>query len=227
MNNDEQLQQAFVQWLAQKTGAKSEADLQKIVQQLGEDGLKQAYQQFMQEMQGQQAVQSARNGAKLYMQQLKGLCPEGYEVKYFKQGGSVCSKCVKSAQKGQKVPKKSTTPQASKPSNLSNNARKSILKNPPAQKRPVSPDDTVHVNNGPRGARSLTDYNGNRFDTRFPPYSKDEYQDDLKGKNGKSGLERAVKQDSRTAKNGCKIKKPLVKKCGGVVKKACGGSKMK
>lgn len=48
----------------------------------------------------------ARLGAKLeYYKKLKGVCPEGEELVYFKQGGRICKACQK-AQKGTKVTKK-------------------------------------------------------------------------------------------------------------------------
>jgi preprotein translocase subunit SecF len=72
MNEEQQMQQAFLQYLAEQTGAKSEQELEQVIQQLGEDGLKQAYTQFVQAMQ-QQQVQAAKFGAKLnYIKQLKG-----------------------------------------------------------------------------------------------------------------------------------------------------------
>lgn len=92
--NEQQLQQAFLQYLMQKTGAQNEQQLEQVVQQLGEDGLKQAYAQFMQEMQ-QQQVQAAKFGAKLnYIKKLNGQCPEGMEMHYYKQGGRLCRKCM-------------------------------------------------------------------------------------------------------------------------------------
>lgn len=98
--NEQQLQQAFLQYLMQKTGAQNEQQLEQVVQQLGEDGLKQAYAQFMQEMQ-QQQVQAAKFGAKLnYIKQLNGQCPEGMEMHYYKQGGRLCRKCMQTKQNG-------------------------------------------------------------------------------------------------------------------------------
>ena len=96
--NEQQLQQAFLQYLMQKTGAQNEQQLEQVVQQLGEDGLKQAYAQFMQEMQ-QQQVQAAKFGAKLnYIKKLNGQCPEGMEMHYYKQGGRLCRKCMQAKQ---------------------------------------------------------------------------------------------------------------------------------
>lgn len=93
--NEQQLQQAFIQFLAQKTGAKNQQELEAAIQQLGEQGLQQAYQEFMQMMQ-QQQVQAAKFGAKLnYIKSLRGQCPEGYEMQYYKAGGQLCKKCMK------------------------------------------------------------------------------------------------------------------------------------
>lgn len=95
--NEQQLQQAFIQFLAQKTGAKTQQELETAIQQLGEQGLRQAYQEFLQVIQ-QQQVQAAKFGAKLdYINQLRGKCPEGYEVEYYKAGGRMCKKCVQKA----------------------------------------------------------------------------------------------------------------------------------
>lgn len=75
--NEQELQQQFILWLAQKVGAITEDGqvdeqaLQAAIQELGEEGLKQAQQAFMQEIQ-QQQVQSAKLGAKLdYIDKLR------------------------------------------------------------------------------------------------------------------------------------------------------------
>lgn len=97
--NEQQLQQAFIQFLAQKTGAKTQEELKAAIQQMGEEGLKQAYAEFMQLMQ-QQQVQAAKSGAKLnYIKKLRGQCPEGYEISYYKVGGTLCKKCMKKQEK--------------------------------------------------------------------------------------------------------------------------------
>ena len=101
--NEQQLQQAFLQYLMQKTGAQNEQQLEQVVQQLGEDGLKQAYAQFIQEMQ-QQQVQAAKFGAKLnYIRKLNGQCPEGMEMYYYKQGGRLCRKCIQAKQNEEEI----------------------------------------------------------------------------------------------------------------------------
>ena len=73
------------------------------IQQLqgNEQALEQAMGQFLQEMKG---AQKARLGAKLnYLRSIKGDCPEGQEVKYFKEGGLVCKKCVEKGAAGAKA----------------------------------------------------------------------------------------------------------------------------
>ena len=96
--NEQELQQAFIQFLAQKTGAKTQQELEAAIQQLGEEGLKQAYAEFMQLIQ-QQQVQAAKFGAKInYIKKLRGQCPDGYELQYYKSGGLLrkeCKKCMK------------------------------------------------------------------------------------------------------------------------------------
>lgn len=93
--NEQELQQAFIQFLAQKTGAKTQQELEAAIQQLGEEGLKQAYAEFMQLIQ-QQQVQAAKFGAKInYIKKLRGQCPDGYELQYYKSGGQLCKKCIK------------------------------------------------------------------------------------------------------------------------------------
>ena len=111
MNNQEELQKAFLQFLVQDAAAQgvqiqSEQDLQAYAQQLGEEGIKAKYQEFMQKMQG---GTMAKLGAKLeYIKKLKGVCPEGYEMSYYKVGGRICKACQKmhkmeAAQKGKKL----------------------------------------------------------------------------------------------------------------------------
>lgn len=100
--NEQELQQAFIQWLAQKLRVQDESQLKQAVQEMGQEGLQQAYQQFMQEMQQQQA-QKAKFGAKLnYIKGLNGQCPEGTEMQYFKEGGNICKKCVAKQKNGDK-----------------------------------------------------------------------------------------------------------------------------
>ena len=95
MSNDEQAMQ-YIQKImeAAQTGDPKAAEMAQMIQQVA------------QQLQGQQA-QMARFGAKLaYIKRLKGICPEGQEMQFFKKGGKVCKKCMpKAAKKGCKVEK--------------------------------------------------------------------------------------------------------------------------
>jgi hypothetical protein len=92
---DEQTQEQFIQWLAQQLGVQSQEELEAAIEEMGEEGIQQAMEMFMQEMQGggaqggasaQQGPPQAAaylNGGKLeYMRQLKA----------FKKGGKIKDK---------------------------------------------------------------------------------------------------------------------------------------
>lgn len=206
MDTKQQMQQMFMSYLSQKYNTD---DINTLIQKLqstpgeqGETKLEDEMIEFKQVLQQQQGEpQMAKDGTKLnYLKQLRGQCPEGTELKYFKEGGTICSKCVK-AQNGIKTKK----------------PQKQYFK-----KETVNFNDTVHTADGK--AKSLTDYYGKRIDRRFPAYSTKDYQADLKGKNGVAGKKRAEKQDLITAeKCGGKTK---IEKCGGKAKitaEKCGG----
>ena len=95
-NKEQEIQQAFMAFLIEDAAAqglqiKTEEDLKAYAQQLGEEGLQAKYQEFMQKMQG---GVKAKLGAKLnYMRKIKGLCPDGEEAYYFKEGGQVKRGC--------------------------------------------------------------------------------------------------------------------------------------
>jgi hypothetical protein len=62
------------------------------MQSMSQEDLAQVQQQAQQLM--EQQTQKAQKGAKLeYLKTLKGQCPEGYELNFYKAGGKVCSKC--------------------------------------------------------------------------------------------------------------------------------------
>ena len=84
-DQQKQIMTAFGKW-AQSKGL----NIQQL--QGNEQALEQAMGQFLQEM---QSVQKARLGAKLnYLRSIKGSCPEGQELVYFREGGRVCKKCI-------------------------------------------------------------------------------------------------------------------------------------
>lgn len=98
---DEQLQEQVIQLIqaAQQGDQEAQQTIQQIMQaaQQGDQQamqIAQMIQTVAEQMQGQ-AIQAAKFGAKLnYIRSLRGLCPEGYEMQYFKKGGQLCKKCV-------------------------------------------------------------------------------------------------------------------------------------
>ncbi len=107
--NEQQMQQAFMAYLADKYQTK---DINGLIKQLmstpgdtNETKLEDELQEFQTVL--SQNVQSARKGARLYLKSLRGGCPEGYATVYYKAGGNItCSKCVKQIERGAKIPKK-------------------------------------------------------------------------------------------------------------------------
>ena len=100
--DEQQLQQQIIALVqaAMQGDQQANQQIQQIMQaaQQGDQQamqIAQMIQQVAQAMQ-QQGVQAAKFGAKLnYFKQLKGICPEGYEMQVFKAGGRVCKKCMK------------------------------------------------------------------------------------------------------------------------------------
>ena len=98
---------------AQQGDQKAIAAIQQIQQQADQGdqqaaALVDAMNVIAKQMQTQQTQQPqrvmARLGTKLnYIRTIKGDCPEGQEVEYFKQGGLVCKKCVEKGAAGAKA----------------------------------------------------------------------------------------------------------------------------
>lgn len=92
---DEQTQQQFIQWLAEALGVSSEEELNAAVEEMGEEGLQQAFAQFEQEM----ATQTLREGGKLnYLRKLQT----------FKKGGKNCRGMIKDGKVKPKTAKGAT-----------------------------------------------------------------------------------------------------------------------
>ncbi len=108
--DEQQLQQQIVQLVQAAMQGNQQATQQiQSIMQAAQQGDQQAVQiaqmiqQVAQQMQ-QQQVRAARFGAKLnYIKQLKGQCPEGYKMEYYKEGGQLCKKCMKVHQDGGEV----------------------------------------------------------------------------------------------------------------------------
>ena len=94
-NNGDKEAQQWVQSMIQKA-QQGDTEAQQIVQLM---------QEVAQEMQQESLdTRIAKFGAKLnYLRQLKGKCPMGYEMQYYKKGGRVCNTCVKKQAMGDKV----------------------------------------------------------------------------------------------------------------------------
>lgn len=105
--NEQELQQQVINLVqaAMQGDEKANQQIQQIMQaaQQGNQQAQQIAQMIQavaQQMQSQQA-QAAKHGAKLqYIKSLRGQCPEGYEMGYFKAGGHLCKKCMKKQQGG-------------------------------------------------------------------------------------------------------------------------------
>ena len=96
----------FIAYLIDKSGIDNEDDLNSYIQDLGEDGLKKEFNNFQQYLEKGEIIM-AKEGAKLdYIKKLRGTCPDGFEMKSFKKGGVICSKCEKKAQAEQATVKK-------------------------------------------------------------------------------------------------------------------------
>lgn len=111
-------QQEFVQALASIMGVNNQEELEAGINNLGEKGIALLYQQYKQVKNNgpeglkllkqtynklmEQKQLYAKLGAKLdYINQLRGKCPEGYEVEKFMAGG--CVKCKKKQQEGGQI----------------------------------------------------------------------------------------------------------------------------
>lgn len=112
-------QKEFVQVLAAVMGVQDQSQLEQGIKALGEDGLKTMYETYQQVknmgeeglkqlkstytkiMESKQATY-AKLGAKLnYIKQLRGECPEGYEIEKYLAGG--CVACRKKMKEGASV----------------------------------------------------------------------------------------------------------------------------
>ncbi len=106
--NEQELQQQIMQLVqaAMQGDQQANQQIQQIMQAAQQGNqeaaqIAQMIQQVAQQMQ-QQQVQAAKFGAKLnYIKQLRGQCPDGYEMQYYKAGGRLCKKCMKKMQGGE------------------------------------------------------------------------------------------------------------------------------
>lgn len=98
---------------AQSGDQQAQQTIQQIIQ-AAQNGDQQAMQIAQMIQQILQQTPQAKFGAKLnYIKKLRGQCPEGQEMQYFKSGGRLCKKCVEKqkdevpfAKCGKKIKKK-------------------------------------------------------------------------------------------------------------------------
>lgn len=91
----------------EQTATKYAAQILKEKQKSANSKKDNDYQLVQEATQGaSDMAKMAKKGSKLeYIQRLRGICPEGYEMKMFKAGGKVCKKCqkIEEACKGKKM----------------------------------------------------------------------------------------------------------------------------
>lgn len=110
VSQEEQVKQVVSQ-ISQMTGEQPETvmaaiqaggeDFKQVLQAL-EQGDTQGAKQMIQQLASQQEARIARRGAKLqYIKDLKGTCPDGTHLEYYKAGGRLCKKCMKNQDGGE------------------------------------------------------------------------------------------------------------------------------
>ena len=190
-----------------KRKPKNSKELQDFVKEQGGEEFLKKVDDYISQAEAEQSkqAQKAAHGAKLqYVKSLKNQCADDEELVYYhKKGGVVCGCQKKKMQDGGPLKKKHE------------NAVDKF-------KGRANQEDTVHVN---KRIYSVVGDNGKVKDSRFPAYSKEQYQKDLRSKKP-DAKKRVEKADMATAyKCGSKIKKA---KCGAIAKfKAKKGSKIK
>ena len=225
-------QKEFIQVLAAVMGVKSQEQFESGIKALGEEGLKTMYETYKQvknlgekglkqlkttyskimtnketnnEIEAQKAI-SAKLGAKLnYIKQLRGECPEGYEVEKYLAGG--CVACRKKMKEGASVVERF------KSEKCGGKMKKKVTK---AQKGGVT--EKSYMDNKKGEKVTVRTYKGRTFEKRE---DLDGAGTSYKGYNGKRSVVPAgEKPDSlEKAWNRNAEAKGKLKKCGGKMKK--------
>lgn len=225
-------QKEFIQVLAAVMGVTSQKQFESGIKALGEDGLKTMYETYKQvknlgeeglkqlkttyskimtnketnnEIEAQKTI-SAKLGAKLnYIKQLRGECPEGYEVEKYLAGG--CVACRKKMKEGASVVERF------KSEKCGGKMKKKVTK---AQKGGVT--EKSYMDNKKGEKVTVRTYKGRTFEKRE---DLDGAGTSYKGYNGKRSVVPAgEKPDSlERAWNKNAEAKGKLKKCGGKMKK--------
>lgn len=223
----------FVQVLAAVMGVQDQGELEQGIKVLGEDGLKTMYETYKQvKDMGEEGLKQlkstyskimeskttyAKLGAKLnYIKQLRGECPEGYEIEKYLAGG--CVACRKKMKEGASVVERFKSEKCG--GKVKNKVTKASGGNKMPKKNRVT--ERSYIDEDRQELVTVRTHNGRTFEKR----------DDLdgagsmyKGYNGKrSAVPAGEKPDSlakaweKNAEAGPRGKKNL-KKCGGKMKK--------
>ena len=216
-------QKEFIQVLAAVMGVKSQEQLESGIKALGEDGLKTMYETYKQVKNlGEEGLKQlkttyskimetknttyAKLGAKLnYIKQLRGECPEGYEVEKYLAGG--CVACRKKMKEGASVVERF------KSEKCGGKMKKKVTK---AQKGGVT--EKSYIDNKTGEKVTVRTHKGRTFEKRE---DLDGAGTVYKGYNGKRSVVPAgEKPDSlERAWNKNAEAKGKLKKCGGKMKK--------
>ena len=216
-------QKEFIQVLAAVMGVKSQEQLESGIKVLGEDGLKTMYETYKQVKNlGEEGLKQlkttyskimetknttyAKLGAKLnYIKQLRGECPEGYEVEKYLAGG--CVACRKKMKEGASVVERF------KSEKCGGKMKKKVTK---AQKGGVT--EKSYMDNKTGEKVTVRTHKGRTFEKRE---DLDGAGTSYKGYNGKRSVVPAgEKPDSlERAWNKNAEAKGKLKKCGGKMKK--------
>ena len=216
-------QKEFIQVLAAVMGVKSQEQLESGIKALGEDGLKTMYETYKQVKNlGEEGLKQlkttyskimetknttyAKLGAKLnYIKQLRGECPEGYEIEKYLAGG--CVACRKKMKEGASVVERF------KSEKCGGKMKKKVTK---AQKGGVT--EKSYMDNKTGEKVPVRTHKGKTFEKRE---DLDGAGTSYKGYNGKRSVVPAgEKPDSlERAWNKNAEAKGKLKKCGGKMKK--------
>lgn len=216
-------QKEFIQVLAAVMGVTSQKQFESGIKALGEDGLKTMYETYKQVKNlGEEGLKQlkttyskimetknttyAKLGAKLnYIKQLRGECPEGYEIEKYLAGG--CVACRKKMKEGASVVERF------KSEKCGGKMKKKVTK---AQKGGVT--EKSYMDNKTGEKVTVRTYKGRTFEKRE---DLDGAGTSYKGYNGKRSVVPAgEKPDSlERAWNKNAEAKGKLKKCGGKMKK--------
>lgn len=221
----------FVQVLAAVMGVQDQGELEQGIKALGEDGLKAMYETYKQvKDMGEEGLKQlkstyskimeskttyAKLGAKLnYIKQLRGECPEGYEIEKYLAGG--CVACRKKMKEGASVVERF------KSEKCGGKMKKKVTKASGGNKMPKKNRVTErsYIDDDRQELVTVRTYKGRTFEKR----------DDLdgagsmyKGYNGKRSAVPAGEKPDSLAKawerNAEAKGKKNLKKCGGKMKK--------